>query len=196
MPPDGRVVVAIAHLKRTKGHDDLLKAFAKLPMDTKLVIIGGSPDGGVYKQHLLETIQRLGLKERVILAGRQHHDRIPLYLNAADVSVLASHREGCPNVVLESLACGTPVVVSDVGSVRDMFSSRADVRIVPTGDIVALADGISTFLAYAKRAAFLRDDAVKSWDDVARDMLDIFTTALADRRILDGKGERSQHLNN
>ena len=183
MPPGGKVVAAIAHLKQTKGHDDLLKALVKLPKDTKLVIVGGSPDGGGYRRRLQETIERSGLADRVVLAGRQHHDRVPLYLNAADVSVLASHREGCPNVVLESLACGTPVVASDVGSVREMFSSRADVRIFPPGDIDALSDGIAAFLADAQAGALATDDGVKSWDDVARDMFAIFTAALSGRKV-------------
>jgi glycosyltransferase involved in cell wall biosynthesis len=182
LPLDGRLLVTVAHLKRTKGHDEVIQALAQLPPDVHLVIVGGEAVRG-YRQQAERLIDRLGLGRRVTLAGKQPYDRVPLYLSAADATVLASYREGCPNVVLESLACGTPVVATRVGAVPDLVTSNLNGAIVPVKDPSAMAAAIADMLSKSWSPAAVRSSpSVRSWDDVAADVLRVFEGILAERR--------------
>jgi glycosyltransferase involved in cell wall biosynthesis len=178
LPADARIFVTVAHLKRTKGHGEAVAALARLDRDVHLVIVGGEVERGGYRGKLLAMIERLGLSGRVHLVGPRPYDRIPLYFAAADASVLASHREGCPNVVLESLSCGRPVVATDVGGVRDLLSSQAG-RIVPLGDIDALAAAMAEVLASDWPVeAVVSCPGVKPWRQVADSVLNVFNGIL------------------
>ncbi len=175
LDPEGRLVVAVAHLKRTKGQDELVEAAASLPGDVRLVLVGKDPGRGAYRRHLEGLIARLGLADRVTLAGRQPHDRIPLYLNAADVSVLASYREGCPNVVLESLACGTPVVATRVGAVPDLVAAGDTGLTVPPRDAGALRTSLREAVERTWSRERIRASVHgKSWAGVAEQVLAVF----------------------
>jgi len=186
LPEDRALVVSVGHLKPVKGHEELIRAIAKLPPGVQLVIVGGEPDRGAYRRRILALTGRLGLSDRVILAGRQPYDRIPLYLAAADVSVLASRNEGCPNVVLESLACGRPVVATRVGAVPDILSSDEYGRIVPVQNPHALAQAIQQVLAKPWSAeALSKCPSVRTWDSVARSVREVFEA------VLDAAHERS-----
>ncbi len=166
LPLDRRIAVSVAHLKRTKGHDEAVRALAQVPEDVVLVIVGGDVDRGAYRKRLEQLIRGLGLQGRVMVAGRRPHETIPLYMAAADMTVLASHREGCPNVVLESLGCGTPVVATNVGAVPDILTSGKNGWVVPLFDVEALADAMRKTLDAAWSPTAL-SNAVESWDMVA-----------------------------
>jgi teichuronic acid biosynthesis glycosyltransferase TuaC len=180
LPPGGRLLVSVGHLGERKGHRETLSALARLPRDVRLVLVGGDSKahrGG--KQDLEQLAESLGLDDRVIFAGPQPFDRIPLYYQAADASVLASWREGCPNVVLESLACGTPVVAADVGSVPMMIEDGRNGRIVPPCDADQLAKALGEVLDMHLPAEQVRGSpAVRSWDDVAAEVCTVFQAAV------------------
>ena len=174
LPQDKHIVLCVGHLKRTKGQAELLWSLRQLSANVHAVLVGGEATRG-YRRQLDDWIRRLGLRDRVTLAGRQSYDRIPLYFNAADVSVLASHREGCPNVVLESLASGTPVVATDVGAVRDLMVPGRDGEIIPPRDFRLLAQALERVLSKTWQGELLRQSpAVRSWDDVAADVHAVF----------------------
>jgi glycosyltransferase involved in cell wall biosynthesis len=182
LPAEGRLVVTVAHLGPRKGHREAVQAMARLPGDVCLVLVGGDPEGGKNQGLLREMVDRLGLNGRVILAGPQPYGRIPLYLSAADVSVLASYREGCPNVVLESLACGTPVVATNVGAVPDIVQPGINGEIVSVGEVEPLAEAISGTLE--KRwspQAVRQSESVKSWSSVAEEVYNVFVRAVGKR---------------
>src|SRR5262249_21010582 len=84
-------------------------AMGQLP-DFELIIVGEGPE----RYRLGRMIEEYGLAERVRLLGPQPHTALPALYSAADASVLASSREGCANVLLESMACGTPIVAANV----------------------------------------------------------------------------------
>lgn len=168
LPVNGRLLVTVAHLGHRKGHHEVIRALADLPNDVKLVIVGGSAQGGTSEK-LQAVAMEVGVENRLILTGPQPYERVPLYFNAADVSVLASYREGCPNAVLESLACGTPVVATDVGAVRDILSAPETGRIVPPREIGLLRDALADVLNHQWNSAeVVKASGVKSWDEVAQ----------------------------
>jgi glycosyltransferase involved in cell wall biosynthesis len=179
LPVSGRLIVTVAHLGQRKGHHETIAALASLPPDVRLVLVGGPGPIGGDGDDLRQLAQRLGVAERLILAGKQPHDRVPKYYQAADISVLASWREGCPNTVIESLACGTPVVATDVGSVRWMIDERTNGRVVPIRDAGALGSAIQSLLEQSPLPDIVRNsDAVRSWDAVADDVLTAFEVIL------------------
>ncbi|MDZ7793205.1 MAG: glycosyltransferase [Spirochaetia bacterium] len=102
-PSEGARLLAVGRLTRQKGFDLLLQELAGLNRPWSLVILGEGAERGALEQQVRE----LGLGERVLLQGFEHNPY--RWMAAADLFVLSSRYEGFPNVVLESLSCGTPV---------------------------------------------------------------------------------------
>jgi teichuronic acid biosynthesis glycosyltransferase TuaC len=129
VPDATRLVVSVGHLARVKGFDLVLEALpgiARVHDSVRFVIVGGpAPSSGAYPAQLTAEIARLGLVDRVTITGPVAPEQVALWLSAADVFVLASEREGSPNALREALACGCPVVASDVGDTREMVSAQA-----------------------------------------------------------------------
>jgi glycosyltransferase involved in cell wall biosynthesis len=178
LPLAGRLIASVAHLGPRKGNREIIHALAELPRDVRLVLVGADPAGGRNERGLRRLAAECGVEQRVILAGRQPYDRIPLYYNAADVSVLASYREGCPNVVLESLASGTPVIASAVGAVPDMIQDGENGRIVPPKAVEPLRTALADMLIreYLPQEV-ASSPAVRSWEDVALDVCAVLQQA-------------------
>lgn len=112
----GPVWLTVGNLVALKGVHLVVEALAAVP-DATLLIAGDGPEA----PKLRALAARLGLGARVRFLGTVRHDDLCAYYNAADVLVLASSREGMPNVVLESLACGTPVIATPVGGTPELM---------------------------------------------------------------------------
>ena len=181
LPVDKRILVTVAHLGHRKGHHEVIRALAGLSEDVCLVLVGGAAQGGTADTIMAEA-QKNGVENRVILAGPQPYDRVARYFSAADASVLASYREGCPNAVLESLACGTPVVASDVGAVRDILPVPGAGCIVPRKRVEPLREGLETVLATTwDPESVLSASKVRSWEQVAIEVETVFQKIINDR---------------
>ena len=109
-------LLSVGNLVVNKGHHLAIEALNQLP-GFNLVIVGLGPE----RQALQALAARRGLAARVTLVGEVAQKDLVPYYSAADILVLASSREGWPNVLLESLACGTPVVAADVGGVSEII---------------------------------------------------------------------------
>ena len=174
LPQDRRLLLTVAHLGHRKGHHEAIRALAGLPDDVSLVIVGGSAQGGT-PDILRQVARDAGVEKRLILPGLQPYDQIPLYFSAADASVLASYREGCPNAVLESLACGTPVIATDVGAVPDILPIPGVGRIVPAEQVDPLRAAMMDVLEQSWDAeTVVRDSGVQSWGQVAEEVKGVF----------------------
>lgn len=125
LPKDKKIVVCVGSLLLSKGYDELLEIMPNLSreFDIELYIIGGIGQEGDDSLVLKEMVGRLQLED-VHFTGGKPHEQLPYWYNAADVFCHASRSEGCPNVIMEALACGTPVVVRDVGAVRDIVDTE------------------------------------------------------------------------
>lgn len=140
-----RVVLAIGRLSQEKGHKDLLAAFARLvkqdaALPVRLVIVGEGPED----RRLAEASAAAGLADRVIFAGQVANVRE--YYAMADVLVLPSHSEGSPNVLLEAMAAGVPVVATAVGGVPEIVTPEETALLVKARDTEALAQAMKRLL--------------------------------------------------
>ncbi|MCB2102704.1 MAG: glycosyltransferase, partial [Rhodobacterales bacterium] len=139
---DGPTVVSVGNLVPLKGHDLVIRALADLPPDTRLLIAGDGPE----RAALEGLAGSLGLAGRVTLMGRVAPADMPALYGAADVLVLASSREGLPNVLLEALASGTPVVSTRVGGTPEVVTAPQAGRLVADRTPQALAAALADVL--------------------------------------------------
>lgn len=171
----GHVVIAVGNLAPEKGQMLIAEALRDLP-ETTLVLVGDGPDG----DRLDSYVEDNNLAGRVRRLGRVPQADLPGLYSAADVSVLASMREGWPNVLLESMACGTPVVAADVGGVREMVTQPAAGTVVADRTAPAFAAAISGLLAaLPDRAATRRHAEGFDWAETTRGQIDLFRRVLA-----------------
>lgn len=117
---DKKYVIFIGNLTPVKGVKYLIEAFQYLPKDIILNLIG---DGELQAQ-LEQRVKELNFSDRINFIGRVSHDAVPYWMNAADIFCLPSLNEGCPNVVLEALACKTPVVATKVGAIPELLPTE------------------------------------------------------------------------
>ena len=175
------LIVCVAAVKRQKGHADLLEAVAQLPRNVNLIVVGSETGPGGYERQLSSLAAAKGLAGRATFVGGRPQAEVALYYSAADVSVLPSHSEGCPNVVLESLACGTPVVATRVGGVPEILHPWENGVIVPAQRPAELAEGLRAALARNwSRQSVRRSVVDRSWDLVADEVVEVFRFVLAD----------------
>jgi glycosyltransferase involved in cell wall biosynthesis len=155
IPHAVRLVVFVGHLVPVKALDVLLDAWAALVQrpsvgaHVRLVLIGE----GTQRDTLERQARELGLADRVAFLGPKPQATVADWIAAADLLTLPSHAEGSPNVVVEALASGTPVVASRVGGIPDLVDDGVNGLLVPAGDPAALADGLATALERAWDAA-------------------------------------------
>ena len=113
------------------------------------------------------------------LMGRVEPERVATLLNAADLFVLASRSEGWCNAIVEALACGCPVVATDVGGNREIVTGPALGRLVPFGDSDALVEAICAALTQDwDRDRIAEAGGRRDWQQVARECVDVFQSVL------------------
>ncbi len=171
---DGRVIATVGNVIETKGQRLVVRALARIP-DARLLIVGDGADVPVLKALTAE----LGVGGRVRFMGRVAHDRLRDVYGAADVSVLASVREGWPNVLLESMACGTPAIATRVGGVPEIITGPESGAIVDDRTPEAIARAIVDLLAHPPAREATRAYAEKfSWDATTKGQISLFQAAL------------------
>ncbi len=142
-----RVILWVGRFVKVKGLDVLMDAFARvraaLPR-ARLCLVGEGPEC----ERIRERARELGLTDAVRFVGAVAHDDLVYWYRAADVTVLPSLSEGVPNVLLESMACGTPFVASNVGGIPEIADGLLD-RLVAPGESAPLAAGLLDRLSTA-----------------------------------------------
>ncbi len=165
--PDAKVLVSVGGLCERKGFHRVMELLPDLlerhPNLLYLVVGGPSPEGD-WSGRLRELAQELGVEQQVRFLGRVAPDELRWPLSAGDVFVLATSNEGWANVFLEAMACGLPVVTTDVGGNAEVVC-RPDLGIVvPFGDAEALADALDNGLTWAwDREAILNYARENDW---------------------------------
>lgn len=167
--PHAEVLISVGGLVPRKGFHRVIEVLPELKIshpDLRFLIVGGpSPEGNNLPQ-LERQVDELGLKDCVIFLGPVQPDQLPALLSAADVFVLATSNEGWANVFLEAMACGLPVVTTDVGGNREVINDDSLGFITPLGDPEALADAIRRALATQWDRQHIRSHAENNaWDE-------------------------------
>lgn len=166
-----RVVVYVGRFVEAKGLRELVEAAKRLAgLDPRftLVLIGD----GVMREQLHQLIHAAGLAHRIRVPGGLPPQQVARWICASDVLTLPSWSEGYPNVVVEALACGRPVVATDVGGTREIVNSDNGILIAPK-DANALGAALLGALDRAWDHAAIAAAMKRSWDDVARETLDV-----------------------
>jgi glycosyltransferase involved in cell wall biosynthesis len=170
----GPTLVSVGGLIPRKRHDLTIAALALLPA-WRLLIAGEGPE----RPRLEALAAQLGLGDRVRFLGSVPHTQLaPLY-TAADISILASSREGWANVLLESMACGTPVVASRIPGNPEVVAAPSAGRIVAANTPEGFADAIRDLAATTDRAATRAYAEDFSWDATSAGQMAVFRAVLA-----------------
>ncbi|MDE2200279.1 MAG: glycosyltransferase family 4 protein [Rhodospirillales bacterium] len=173
----GQVLLSVGLLIPRKGHDRTIAAMAELP-GFCLLIAGEGPERG----RLEALIARLGLGDRVRLLGARPHGELRRIYSAADAMVLASSREGWANVLLESMACGTPVVASNIPGNPEVVHEPAAGLVVEENSPAGIAAGVRRLFAALPDRAATRAYAERfGWEETSRGQLAVFDRVLARR---------------
>jgi glycosyltransferase involved in cell wall biosynthesis len=138
----GLRVLFVGHVKLTKGVYELAKALLDTPelADVDAEFVGDGED----RQALVDLVRKHGAEHRVRLVGWRTGEDLAAHYGGADVFVLPSHAEGFPNVLLEAMAAGLPVISTAVGGIPDVIKHGTNGLLVPVGDVGALATAIAT----------------------------------------------------
>jgi teichuronic acid biosynthesis glycosyltransferase TuaC len=171
-------LLSVGLLEARKGHDLIIRALPQLP-DVKLLIAGSGPD----RRKLEELSQQMGVANRVTFLGPVPQAELRNYYGAADALVLASSREGWANVLLESMACGTPVVASNVWGTPEVVASPDAGVLMKERTPAALAEAVGILRAHYPDHIATRRYAEKfSWDDTTQGQIDLFEKIIGGKR--------------
>jgi L-malate glycosyltransferase len=151
-----RRVVVVANLRPQKGHDVLLDAIPIVLQHFPDALFALAGSGGELES-LRARVRAEGLSHAVTFLG--HQNDVSACLTANDIFVLPSRSEAFPNAVLEAMACGMPIVASDVGGIPELVENGHTGFLVPAGDPQALADRVCRLMANPPFAARLGETA-------------------------------------
>jgi glycosyltransferase involved in cell wall biosynthesis len=177
----GRMLLSVGWLIPRKRHDLAIQSLCGLP-DCRLVIIGTGPE----ESALRALARECAVADRVTFAGHVPQAELYRYYTAADVLLLCSTREGWANVLLESMACGTPVAATDVGGTREVVLAPEAGVLIGGHNPEAVTDAVRhLFSHYPDRAATRRYAEGFNWDETTQGQLEIFrrATEIEDPRL-------------
>jgi glycosyltransferase involved in cell wall biosynthesis len=171
-------LLAVGNLVALKRHRLMVEALTLL-RGVDLAIVGDGPE----RQGIEELARERGVAERVRFFGRLDQDWLPEIYSAADLLLLVSTSEGWPNVLLESMACGTSVVVSAIDGISDIVATPEAGRILAETTPTALASAIGDLLtAPPARAATRRYAEQFDWCSTTQGQIDLFREICKSRR--------------
>lgn len=175
LPQERRQLLSVGHLIERKGHHLTIEALSLLPEDIELTIIGTGPE-----QTALKTLaSQLGVTPRVRFAGQIPQTELKWWYSAADILLLGSSREGWANVLLESMACGTPVVASNIWGTPEVVSTPDAGRLMQARTAAAMAASVNElFATYPARENVRHHAEGFSWTQTTEDQLRLFRSML------------------
>ncbi|MBW1791937.1 MAG: glycosyltransferase [Deltaproteobacteria bacterium] len=184
---DEPLLLFVGRFAVEKGITLLFEAIQLLhkKMSVQLMIIGGDGNHDPRKRDLVDRAVQLHIEKQVHFAGRVDHQQLSLYYNAADLVVMPSRYESFGLVCLEALACGTPVVSTNVGIMPSILDGETNGATISDASPRSLATAIENFFSNKRSPAFdsqqIRQTVVKfSWQHVATETLLAYDELLSD----------------
>jgi teichuronic acid biosynthesis glycosyltransferase TuaC len=178
IPEDARVLISVGALVNRKGFHRVIEVLpslaAKYPELIYLIVGGDSPEGNIRKD-LEHQVKMLKLEENVRFLGAYPSEQLKIPLSAADLFVLATANEGWANVFLEAMACGLPVITTEVGGNKEVVNDPRLGTVIPFGDSAALLSALLQGLERAwDRPLIIQYARENSWDTRVKMLLEEF----------------------
>ncbi len=188
LKPDDRMILFVGRIEPLKGVDTLIEAMSclhkKEARSVHLAIIGGDPSASPEKMNmemarLKKLCETLGLDQSVVFLGARDQDKLSYYYSAAEVAVMPSHYESFGMVALEAMACGTPVIASEVGGLAYLVRDGETGFTIPAEEPEMLCEKLSWLLndealrrkMSVQAAAYAQDYA---WERIAKRIVDVY----------------------
>ena len=193
LKPQDRMVLFVGRIEPLKGVDTLIRAMACLKLKDQigpvhLAIIGGEPDVdpaqmSAEMSRLQQLSDELCMGQTVVFLGKRGQDTLPYYYSAAEVLVMPSHYESFGMVALEAMACGTPVIASDVGGLGFLVQDGETGFTIPNGEPDKLCEKLSLLLGDAALRAQMGRRAAEvaltyRWEKIARQIVGVYDEVL------------------
>lgn len=192
IPKENRLLLFVGRIEPLKGVDILIQALALMKRNGvfersphNLAIIGGDPDASPESMtaemtRLKKLSADLGLNDLVLFLGKRDQETLPYYYSAAEVLIMPSHYESFGMVALEAMACGTPVVASQVGGLAFLVKDGVTGFVVPGGEPELLADTLTRLICEPELRRKLGRQAAEyarnySWDIIATKLAGIYS---------------------
>jgi D-inositol-3-phosphate glycosyltransferase len=194
LAPDARMILFVGRIEPLKGLDTLIKAIACLQVQdlaepVHLAVIGGDPEAAPEEMSAeMVRIQRmcddLTVGKMVAFLGKRSQDTLPYYYSAAEVVVMPSHYESFGMVALEAMACGTPVIASQVGGLAFLVQDGITGYQVPDGDDEALCEKLTALLGDASLRRNMGRNAAKyaqnyAWKKISAQIVGVYTDMIS-----------------
>jgi D-inositol-3-phosphate glycosyltransferase len=196
IPPCDRMLLYVGRIEPLKGLETLIRAIANLKENGALeqypfclTIIGGDPEAGpemisAEMARLQNLSSQLGLSELVIFLGKQDQDHLAYYYSAAEVVIVPSHYESFGMVALEAMACGTPVVASQVGGLGFLVQDGITGFVVPDGEPDALSERLYRLICEPDLRKKLGEQASRfaqsyAWQNITSQIITLYGQVLS-----------------
>jgi glycosyltransferase involved in cell wall biosynthesis len=181
VPVSAELIAFVGRMDRAKGIFELLTAFTELSgtrPNLRLLYVGDGPELAPMQA----KTRNAGLQDCVHFAGACSPQKVARWLTAANLLVLPSYAEGCPNVIIEALNCGRPIVATNVGGIPELIDSRCGL-LVPPHQAGALRNAIEAALTSFWDENTIANHFCRNWDQVAQE---VFALCEASRQNANG----------
>jgi D-inositol-3-phosphate glycosyltransferase len=192
LKPDDRMVLFVGRIEPLKGVDTLIEAMSCLQLKdghkVHLAIIGGDPSASPQEMsaemaRLQKLCDDLCVGQLVVFLGKRDQDRLPYYYSAAELLVMPSHYESFGMVALEAMACGTPVIASEVGGLAYLVRDGETGFTVPDQEPELLSEKITWLLNDRDLHRTMSERAVEyaqdyAWEKIAAQIVDVYKELL------------------
>jgi D-inositol-3-phosphate glycosyltransferase len=188
LKPEDRMVLYVGRIEPLKGLDTLIQAMSSLYLQESyrvhLAIIGGDPAASPSEMsaemaRLQKLCDELSVGQTVVFLGKRDQDKLPYYYSAAELVVMPSHYESFGMVALEAMACGTPVIASEVGGLAYLVKDGETGFTIPDQEPDMLCEKISWLLNDRDLHATMSQQAVEyaqdyAWEKIAKQIVDVY----------------------
>lgn len=181
IPSHDNLLLWVGRMVPVKGLDNLLKA-VRILSDEKLEVTVALVGSGPLEPSLRQEAESLGISAKIRFEGNATHADLPDWFRAADATVLPSLSEGIPNVLLESISCGTPFVASRVGGIPEIATEPID-QLVPAGNPQELARAICDSLDRNRSSLHQRRFEPTAWSASAGRLAQLFQSTIDQKKI-------------
>jgi D-inositol-3-phosphate glycosyltransferase len=195
LKPEDRMVLFVGRIEPLKGLDTLIQAMSSLQLQEKqrvhLAIIGGDPAASPREMsaemaRLQKLCDDLAVGQTVVFLGKRDQDKLPYYYSAAELVVMPSHYESFGMVALEAMACGTPVIASEVGGLAYLVKDGETGFTIPDQEPDMLCEKISWLLNDHDLHATMSQRAVEyaqdyAWEKIAKQIVSVYEELVTSR---------------